>query len=709
MTYKVIQFPYDKWPFDDKLPMRLQATFEEIQSRLSLLQKYENTTGVPTNNTVAAEQTNWSAAYDGTVNYRSAGAPTNAPAPNGMTIETNSNATINIKLSWAAYTQGAKQADLLMLFWKKGNSPLSEPTVNDNAIAFNVNTASGSYYTFEGVSPSDNWRFGLAAARRTENGLEIGVIQSPTSSPDWADVTSGTPNYTGNINDSDHPSNTVVSVLDGFGNGSDGAFDSTENLLTTNQASVETDLTGFSTFNSTISRTTTQAWQGTASLQVNTNSGANNGGVSLAVNSDANTTYTVSFYYRANSSLPMRGTINGANGVWHDFPAMPNATPAWQRFTFTFTTSGTAGTTTIYVQQNGTGPATFYVDGLQFEQKAYATSWQLPGPTTFSVATEDAYSVVKQFTSFTLNAGHTLTVDKRCRGLFVFCQGDVVINGTINMNGKAAKVSKGNSIQRILQIPVGVYTLEVPAGGLGGNGGAGGQGGSSGGGSGAGGAGGTATPITWFGGGIGGAGGGGSGGAGGAGGLNSAAGGNAGGNDLDAAVGAGGTGGGYAAAGGAGGNLSGGGGSGAYNSNMGAGGGGGGVNGGSVGTGGTNGTNGGSGGGFGGGTVVIIAKGNITINSGGSITANGTNGAVGGRGADATSYNGGGGGGGQGGGGGGVVVLAYGGTYTNAGGITVNGGTGGTRGNGGNGTQDPGDPGVSGSNGSVGTIITAQV
>ena len=332
------------------------------------------------------------------------------------------------------------------------------------------------------------------------------------------------------------------------------------------------------------------------------------------------------------------------------------------------------------------------------------------GNVTLPIATADASSVIKQYTSFTLNAGHTLTVNKRCRGLFIFCQGNVTINGTIDMNGRCGKVSKTNSVQRLLQVPVGVYVLDVPFGGNGGNGGSGGAGGDSGGSytGGPGGAGGTGAAGVWFGGGIAGPAGGGGSGA--AYSVNGNTGGAAGGNNMDLAIGSGGS------AGATGGNFSGGGGasrawySGRYS---GGGGGGSGVNGGARGTSYGGCTAGDSGGGLGGGLIVIVCKGNLAIGSTGIVRANGLPGGNGGNGGDAegADSSGGGGGGGQGGGGGGVIVLAHRGAYSNAGTIQVNGGSygaGGTYGAG-KGTGDPGVVGSNGTAGTAGTIVAAQL
>ncbi len=335
--------------------------------------------------------------------------------------------------------------------------------------------------------------------------------------------------------------------------------------------------------------------------------------------------------------------------------------------------------------------------------------------TTFTVDDEDVSMIIKQYKSLTINAGVTVTVGKRCRGLFIYCAGNFTLGATINMNGKAAKVLKANSVQKTLQVPVGVCALEIPSGSDGGAGGAGGRGY----GGGDGGSGGSSTAGMWFGGGAGGAGGGGGGG-GDTWNEDGGPGGNAGSSDIEAAIGSGGTGGATSAAtGGAGGNLSGGGGgAGNFHTSASGGGGGGGAGfnygtGGASSTGGIAGSNGSAASAYGGGLVVIVARGDITINAGGLISANGiagANGGAGGRG-NAGNASGGGGGGGSGGAGGGVVVLAYRGTYTNNGSVTVNGGTKGNGGAGGSysGSGGQGSAGSNGTDGTIGTIVTMQV
>ena len=342
------------------------------------------------------------------------------------------------------------------------------------------------------------------------------------------------------------------------------------------------------------------------------------------------------------------------------------------------------------------------------------------GPTLIDVETEDASSVVLQYESFTLNSGHQFLPTKRCRGVFIYCQGDVVINGT--MFSRAAKVSKVNSQQRVLQIPVGVFTLEVPAGGKGGDGGKGGNGGgklneepygADGG------AAGYGTDSVWFGGGFGGAGGGGGGGASWE--YNWAYdGGNAGTSELDQPIGEGGLGfdrnssplslahpGGNLCGGGGGGNRY----AGAYTCGD-PGGGGAGVKGGGGGifTPTVIADDGSSGLGIPGGLVCIVAKGNISIGAGGSIACNALPGGNGGDGSGDGIDSPGGGGGGQGGGGGGVIVLACRGTYTNLGSLYVQGGAGGLGGAAGTtGGYGAAEDGGDGEDGEVGKIVVAKV
>lgn len=123
-----------------------------------------------------ANAANGAAAFAGTAMYRTPGAPSNRPQPVSIDSVVNANASVNYIVRWEAYTQGERPADQLLLFWRKdGNAP----TVNDSCISFAPNTTGRSYHVFEGVNPAGTFSFGIAAARRTELGLEIGEIAAP--------------------------------------------------------------------------------------------------------------------------------------------------------------------------------------------------------------------------------------------------------------------------------------------------------------------------------------------------------------------------------------------------------------------------------------------------------------------------------------------------------------------------------------------------
>jgi hypothetical protein len=61
---------------------------------------------------------------------------------------------------------------------------------------------------------------------------------------------------------------------------------------------------------------------------------------------------------------------------------------------------------------------------------------------TYTVANKngsyDGDMVIKQYSSLTVNTGHTITTDQPCRGLFIYVSGDCTINGTISMTTKGA-------------------------------------------------------------------------------------------------------------------------------------------------------------------------------------------------------------------------------------------------------------------------------
>lgn len=257
-------------------------------------------------------------------------------------------------------------------------------------------------------------------------------------------------------------------------------------------------------------------------------------------------------------------------------------------------------------------------------------------------STTDGDIVHRDYSSLVIDAGKTLTVENRCKGLAILVRGDCIINGTLSMTKRGAYqtamplndvfINKGTPL---VWPPAVISPSSTPeycslrVGAAGGNGskytgspgatGGIGQTGGGGGGAGTGndGVGGNGSPGYAFGGGSGG------------GGASYSY------NGANAAA--------YGGPGGAGDDARGGGGAGNP--------GGTGSQSGEAGT---------------GGVLILVVGGDLTIS--GTISANGANGGAGG------PTNGGGGGGS----GGGRIIILYRGEYLNTGSITANGGAGGT-------------------------------
>lgn len=148
----------------------------------------------------------------------------------------------------------------------------------------------------------------------------------------------------------------------------------TTNLLTANQSSVETDLTGFGVDGSgvTLSRVTTEHWNGTASIRVQTTQDGT--GVSVANTGAGAGTYTFSVWLKGTGNVQII-VWDGTSGV----SSTPFAlTPTWTRHTITGAVN-TGSTIYGYVRRQDASGADFYCDGLQVVQKPYPASWQIGG------------------------------------------------------------------------------------------------------------------------------------------------------------------------------------------------------------------------------------------------------------------------------------------------------------------------------------------
>ncbi len=161
----------------------------------------------------------------------------------------------------------------------------------------------------------------------------------------------------------------------------------TTNLLTANQSSVETDTTGFTNNpplgnpGATISRITSDFWQGTACLQVTTTSAnAYEGFGTTGISGLANTTYTGSMWFKATNGQVLQAVLwDSTNSVVLSASSI-TGNGAWQRIVLTGTIGSSPSSSMFLTIRTTTAVAvTFYVDGLQIEQKTYATSWQIGG------------------------------------------------------------------------------------------------------------------------------------------------------------------------------------------------------------------------------------------------------------------------------------------------------------------------------------------
>ncbi len=181
----------------------------------------------------------------------------------------------------------------------------------------------------------------------------------------------------------------------------------TTNLLTANQTSAETDLSGFVAFGSTtISRDTTEHWQGGASLKVVCPGTTGGEGVFVAYPATSNTAYTGSVWLKGSGTFGVE-LRDDTNAVYHT-PKVVTLNGDWQRVvTNPLAYGSTAGNLLLIVWGTNPSGATFYADGWQLEQKPYATSWS-PGSKTSVVpimTADNAPSPYVASTSFTQYPG----------------------------------------------------------------------------------------------------------------------------------------------------------------------------------------------------------------------------------------------------------------------------------------------------------------
>lgn len=125
-------------------------------------------------------------------------APTNQPTGSSITVALGADGSMDVGLTWN-YTQGTVPADYFVIFWKMGTAALGAPVSSDKAVLL---ASTATTFTFQGWNPNANYRFGIAAGAKSAIGtaVVVGTIVSPTSGPDWADISATPGNYTANVN-----------------------------------------------------------------------------------------------------------------------------------------------------------------------------------------------------------------------------------------------------------------------------------------------------------------------------------------------------------------------------------------------------------------------------------------------------------------------------------------------------------------------------
>lgn len=178
--------------------------------------------------------------------------------------------------------------------------------------------------------------------------------------------------------------------------------ESTTNMLTVNQADIESGTTGFGTYATTASSDTSYKWSGTHGLKITSTGespdsfayvGGDAGAMRLGM--VAGNTYTMSAmeYVQASTGLTPDGVPRGLrivgyyklNGTYHEvWGNAPTATGVFQKVNCTMTIPSGA-TEAFFRLYNGfkTSSKSTWYDGIQLEQKSYATSW-MPGGYTRS-------------------------------------------------------------------------------------------------------------------------------------------------------------------------------------------------------------------------------------------------------------------------------------------------------------------------------------
>lgn len=207
-----------------------------------------------------------------------------------------------------------------------------------------------------------------------------------------------------------------------------------------------------------VAETDTLSWTGVLSYDTHffvLNPTALSGLFGANKNSTLSNANFLSFQQTFNSDISIGGLINFADINWASGGWTVGNKRAFKQELRTFfanhlnnpSLNPTLGNVSVYLVQTT-------INGLSYTL-AYATCSKLgeinywgnssdgdlntTGNVTLN-SVQDGDVVVKNYTSLTINSGHTLTVANRCKGLVIYVNGDCTINGNLNMDLKGAAV-----------------------------------------------------------------------------------------------------------------------------------------------------------------------------------------------------------------------------------------------------------------------------
>lgn len=244
------------------------------------------------------------------------------------------------------------------------------------------------------------------------------------------------------INES-HPAGYIGPSLPGRGVGMANAA---TNLLTANCASVETDLTGFTatgTTPATLTRDTTQAWTGAASIQAVCNGSATNQGfnVQFTVGSAGDHSFGV---YLWGSGTVILNMVGGTSGLASTSSGPIVLDSVKRCYHFNVGSSVNTGTVICSVYTNSAQAVTFNADGLMAARISNWFDWA-PGGTTRVVDKLSVPSSVPPFDStnpFTIIGG--IFFDGALPGSTTSGSSTTILNSKDSVSLSGISIAKAN-------------------------------------------------------------------------------------------------------------------------------------------------------------------------------------------------------------------------------------------------------------------------